>query len=142
MFSTFRILLVLILLASLCIGSLLGYLKLTRTETVYRCEGTTRYTAEFMKEYGSGRKNPNRSSSGHLKVAESSSLVMLWADDRYSVWWEDSAGYQSYYGDIRDIGQNLNFYNLSGKFQGRFSKISKSLSLTDGTEIFTGDCKI
>ena len=136
-----RIVLGAIFLPVLCFGLFIGYLQLTTTETAYKCEGTARYTTEFHQEYGSGGRNPNRSSTGYLKVSEYSRLVYLWSDSRFDFWWEDSTGYLSYYNDVQDLGETLQVHE-GDKYLGRFSTISNAFSLDDGTKIFQGTCEL
>lgn len=131
-----RIVLGSIFLPALCFGLFIGYVQLTTTETAYKCEGTARYSTEFP-----GGRNPNRSSTGYLKVSEYSRLVNLWSDSRFDLWWEDSDGYLTYYSDVRDLGEVLQLYQ-GGKYLGRFSTISNAFSLDDGTEIFKGNCHL
>jgi hypothetical protein len=138
---TIRTLLGSIFLPALCFGLFIGYLQITTTETTYKCEGTARYTTEFIQEYGSGGKNPDRSSIGYLKVSEYSRLVKLWSDSRFDVWWEDSTGFLAYFNDVRDLGEALQLYE-GDKYLGRFSNISNAFSLDDGTEIFEGNCEL
>lgn len=135
-----RIVLSVIIIPPLCYGLLVGYLELTTAETVYKCDGTARYTTEFIQKYGSGGSNRARSSTGFLKVEEYSRLVKLWSDSRFRLWWEDSDGYLAYYIDVRDVGDVLQVYEAE-KYRGRFSTISNSFSLEDHSEIFEGNCQ-
>jgi len=136
-----RIVLGLIIIPPLCFGLLFGYLQLTTTETIYKCDGTASYTTEFRQEYGVVGRNPNRSSTGYLKVSEYSRLVNLWSDSRFDLWWEDSDGYLTYYNDVIDVGDILQVYE-GEEYLGRFSTISNSFSIKDHSEIFEGNCEL
>ena len=133
----------LIFFLAVSVGLLVGYLNISIVETVYRCDGKTRYSDAFMQTYGSIYKNnPDRPITGYLKIEEGSRLTLLYANDRYSIWWEVPDGHQSFWGNIQDLGQTLQILDYSENLEGQSSLITNSLSLDDGVQIFSGTCKV
>ena len=137
-------------LASLGIffGAVIAYLNLSIVETIYRCEGTTRYSAAFIEEWsGKGRfpdviDNPYEPLTGYLKIEEASRLVLLWSGDRHSVWWEVPNERLKFWPETRDLGQQLQLLSHEGSLEGTFSTISLALSFVTATDEFTGTCAV
>ena len=127
-------------------GLSLAYLNLSKSENIYRCDGTTRYSKAFIEEYsGVGNlpdviQNPYKQLTGYLKIEEFSRLVLLWSDDRHYVWWEIPNETLMSWNNTRDLGQQLQLIGYDGDLEGVFSMISLSLSFVTSTSEFTGSC--
>lgn len=128
------------------LGAVVSYLNLSEVETIYRCDGTTRYSMDFVEEWsGKGQlpdviENPYKPRTGYLKIKEFSKLVLLWSDDRHEVWWEVPNKTLMLWSDTRDLGQQLQLLSYDGNVEGTFSTISLALSFVTSNNEFTGAC--
>ena len=128
------------------LGAVVSYLNLSEVETIYRCDGTTRYSMDFVEEWsGKGQlpdviENPYKPRTGYLKIKEFSKLVLLWSDDRHQIWWEVPNKTLMLWNDTRDLGQQLQLLSYDGNVEGTFSTISLALSFVTPNNEFTGAC--
>ena len=128
------------------LGAVVSYLNLSEVETIYRCDGTTRYSMAFVEEWsGKGQlpdviENPYKPRTGYLKIKEFSKLVLLWSDDRHQIWWEVPNKTLMLWNDTRDLGQQLQLLSYDGNVEGTFSTISLALSFVTPNNEFTGAC--
>jgi len=122
----------------------IGYLFWAEETVIYKCEGEGRYSQSFIDEYEPqlGKiDNPYVSEVGFLKIQSSSKILLLFVEDRHSIWWERPNESAHFWGRIKEIGDQLYLYDFKGNFQGIFSKISKSFSFVANRE-FEGICQL
>ena len=122
----------------------IGYLFWAEETVIYKCEGEGRYSQSFIDEYEPqlGKiDNPYVSEVGFLKIQSSSKILLLFVEDRHYIWWERPNESAHFWGQIKEIGDQLHLYDFKRNFQGIFSKISKSLSFVTNRE-FEGICQL
>lgn len=77
----------------------------------------------------------------YVKLAEYRWWVGLWSKSDGALWLEIPNETVDYFGDVREVGDQLQVYGAEKAMKGNFSTLSKALGLSTPRGFFSGSCK-
>lgn len=81
------------------------------------------------------------SSTLYIKIAEYRWWVGLWSDSDAALWLEMPSEAVEYFGNVVEVGDQLQIFGFEKDLRGNFSTLSKVLALKTSSGFFDGICQ-